>query len=224
MLKGLVDSLKEKKKRLQELKNSNNNKEEKTFDITISKDNNVCKIEISDYLLVNDYVERMKLIDENNLGKLLSFNILWNSEKQRINKGTFYLINSNDNFYNILINDDIIKIDQRNKDGNITEEKILSFDKNTQDYNYCSLKHNETGSTIFTKYYSKKSTNVKNLELSKNEAFYDIYSIACNLENIDGIDNILSIDLLKYQVLNDISRRLFSKSKSKVLKYPYQFH
>ncbi len=63
MFKELIDKLKIKKKQIQNCITDNNTIEnnlieQSSFDILISKQNNIYKIEISDYISIGDYVKK----------------------------------------------------------------------------------------------------------------------------------------------------------------------
>lgn len=63
MFKELIDKLKIKKKQIQNCITDNNTIEnnlieQSSFDIFISKQNNIYKIEISDYISIGDYVKK----------------------------------------------------------------------------------------------------------------------------------------------------------------------
>lgn len=204
-------SLKEKLKKFKEkILNSSDIKskikcnEKDIVDITIFCENNIFIIQISDYISISAYMEKMKKIDKYEINQYICNSVLWNGSKQCVNKGTFYIIFNNDILYNIWINGDDLKIDERITKDNIIEEKLLFFNKSSNDYSYSSLKHDHTGSTFFTKFYTKqKKDSLRMFALSKEEAFNDIYSIISNLEEIVDIDNILNIDLLKEYILGD---------------------
>ena len=68
---------------------------------------------LDDYYTIQDYVDKMKEIDGLEIDKLLNLSVLWNSERQRVNKGTYYIFKHKTYLYNILINDEVIAIDER---------------------------------------------------------------------------------------------------------------
>lgn len=70
-------------------------------------------MKISDYITITDYVERMRQIDNLGLEKMVFNHVLWNSNKQKVNKGTYYVINTLNGIYNILINDELLIINER---------------------------------------------------------------------------------------------------------------
>lgn len=208
MLKELIYRLKLKKKQLE--KSVNDIQREKiNADIFVSKDNNVIKMEISDYISISDYVEKVKLYG---ILEKISNSVLWNSSKQLVNKGTYYIFTHNSRLYNILINGEELRIDERTKVNDVIEEKIIFYNNNTNDYRYTSFKHEQDGNTFFTKYYFKNGTPL--LELSKDEAYNDIYSIICNLETIKDIGNIISVDLLRRHILDDFDKENIQKKKT----------
>lgn len=214
MLKELIKVLKIKKKQLENSLINDDIKEEPTFNINISKDNNIYKIEINDYISIIDYLERMKSIDNYNLVNLISNNVLWNANKQKVNKGIFYIILDNNKLYNILIQNEILIINERVKKEDITEEKIISFNKINNNYDYCKFKHDKTGNTFYTRYYIKDDFSLEKIAISKEEAFEDINSITYNLENIEEINNIINTKILKQHILEDLTIKKLERRKS----------
>ena len=102
------------------------------FDITISTENNISKIVISDYISIGDYIKKSESSDEFHLLNLLSNSVLWNNRKQKVNKGIFYVTSTSNRLYNIFFTDKTIKIDERTKiefdetfqKENVTEEEL----------------------------------------------------------------------------------------------------
>ena len=211
MFKELIDKLKAKKKQLQNYRIENNTMETKTVEqnkshITISVQNKISKIEINDYISMEDYEKIMKSSEEYQILELLCNCVLWNSNKQRVNKGTYYVIIVDNRIYNILFTGDKIKIDERTKiqldeqtqKENITQERAITLNINKNEYRYYSAKHDKTGNTFYIKYYNKNRLySLGTLDLNKEEAYEEINSVIHNLENIEGIKNILNIPFLK---------------------------
>lgn len=228
MLKELIDKLKAKKQQLNKLDTHNKNIEnkvnekEKLFDITITKQDNIYKLEISDFISAIDYMDRMKKIDEYGLLNILGNSVLWNSNKQKINKGTYFIIQTDNELYNILITNENIEIDERIKKEldeetgkeSITAEKNLALNINDCEYRYCSFRHDKTGSTYHTRYYNKnRAYSLGALDLSIEESFEEINILINNLEKIEGIKNIIDINLIKKYVLDDITKDIEQKKK-----------
>ena len=84
MLKELIDKYLRRKKVVEE--KIQPVEEKQVFDISISRCNNVFIVDVSDYVTIGDYVERMHEIDNYNLLDLIGNAILWNSKRQRVNK------------------------------------------------------------------------------------------------------------------------------------------
>ena len=228
MFRELIDKLKAKKKQLQSSTINNETietkpiEEENKFDITISSQNNIYKIEISDYISVGDYIEKMKSSDEFHILDLICNCVLWNSDKQKVNKGTYYVISIANRIYNILFTDEKIRIDERTKieideqtqKENITEERVITFYSNKNEYHYFGAKHDKTGDTYYTRYYNKNRLySLGSLDLSKEETYDEINSVIYNLEGVEGIANILDIELLKEHILKDLSKNLHQRKK-----------
>ena len=227
MFKELIDKLKAKKKQLQNYRIENNTMETKTVEqnkshITISVQNKISKIEINDYISMEDYEKIMKSSEEYHILELLCNCVLWNSNKQRVNKGTYYVIIVDNRIYNILFTGDKIKIDERTKiqldeqtqKENITQERSITLNINKNEYRYYSAKHDKTGNTFYIKYYNKNRLySLGTLDLNKEEAYEEINSVIHNLENIEGIKNILNIPFLKTNILEDLGKSFQQRKK-----------
>ena len=156
MLKNLINKLKLQRNELNNFIDYHDPIEIKpVVDITITKENDFIKMKISDYISVADYVERLENNDEYNLLKLVHNTVLWDSSRQCVSKGIYYIIQIDNRLYNIQINDNKIQIDERIRSEETIVEKYLSFNNETYDYRYSSLKHDSTGSTFYTKFYNK---------------------------------------------------------------------
>ena len=213
MLKELIDKLKAKKQQLQNPTFYNQTiEEEKTkFEILLSQENNFFKMEISDYISITDYVERMKEIDHFGIESFIGNAVLWNSREQKVNKGIFYVIVIGNRLYNILLDGNIIKIDERTKHDDIIVERILWLDTDNNDYGYALHNHDLTGDTFYTRFFSKKRANFGKLDLSADEFFKEISLVIANLEGVEGINNIFDINLLKRYILGDLGKNSNNK-------------
>ena len=228
MFKELIDKLKAKKIQIQNCRTDNNVMETKSieqnrFDITISNHNNISKIEISDYIPIEDYVKITKSSDKYHILDSLCNCVLWNSNKQKVNKGTYYVITIDNRIYNILFNGDKIIIDERTKieldeptqKENITQERVITININKNEFHYFSAKHDKTGNTFYTRYYNKNRLySLGALELHEEETYDEVNSVIHNLESIEGIENILDIELLKTNILEYLDENLPQRKKS----------
>lgn len=216
MVRELIDKLKSKKQQLQKYKTNDDTietKNQKEIDIKISKQDNIYKIEIYDYISIIDFVDKKNSGDEYGILDMLYNCVLWNSDKQKVNKGTYYVTIIDNRIYNILFTDDKIKIDERTKKEideqtkkeNIIEERVITYNINENKYHYYSAKHESDGNTYYTKYYNKnRKYSLGSLDLTEEETYEEIKSVIYNLENVEGIATILNIELLKEHVLNKL--------------------
>lgn len=170
---------------------------------------------ISDYISIVDYSERMKLTDTFGMELMISNAVLWNSRKQKVNKGSYYVVTVDNRLYNILVNESIIKIDERIYDNGIIEEKILSFDSRNDDYSYTVHHHDSTGNTFYTRYFSQLSFG--NLDLSLEEFLKSSSLLISNLELIENIENVIDIKSLKNCIFADY-RDIDFNATSKMVK------
>ena len=229
MFKELITRLKQKKHQIQNYKTNNNDiktgikvHEEKEIEIIVSSQNNITKIEIPDYVCIGDFVDKKNYGEEYIILDLLCNCVLWNSDKQKVNKGIYYVIIIDNRIYNILFTDDKIQIDERisqifdevtNKE-NITQERVITYLPNQNKYRYYSAKHESDGNTYYTKYYNKnREYSLGTLDLTEEETFNEVTSVISNLETIPSIETILDIELLKEQILNDLKKDYLIKTR-----------
>ena len=229
MLKELIEKLKRKKHQIQSYKSDNDDintgikvHEEKEVEIIVSSQNNITKIEIPDYVCIGDFVDKKNYGEEYKILDLLCNCVLWNSDKQKVNKGIYYVIIIDNRIYNILFTDEKIQIDERinpifdeitNKE-NITQERVITYLPNQNKYRYYSAKHESDGNTYYTKYYNKnREYSLGTLDLTEEETYEEVKSVIFNLEIINGIETILDIELLKEQILNDLSKNSLQRKK-----------
>ena len=201
MFKELIDKYLRRKKVVEE--KIQPVEEKQVFDISISRCNNVFMVVVSDYVTIGDYVERMHEIDNYNLLDLIGNAVLWNSKRQRVNKGTYYVIMHDGYLYNILLGEEETIIDERIKVDDHTVEKHIDLHKNG-DYNFTHFKHDKVGSTYYTMYYSKKGFPIKNFELSKEDAYELISDLLSRFELVPSSDNILDVNMFRDNVLDDL--------------------
>ena len=201
MFKELIDKYLRRKKVVEE--KIQPVEEKQVFDISISRCNNVFIVDVSDYVTIGDYVERMHEIDNYNLLDLIGNAVLWNSKRQRVNKGTYYVIMHDGYLYNILLGEEETIIDERIKVDDHTVEKHIDLHKNG-DYNFTHFKHDKVGSTYYTMYYSKKGFPIKNFELSKEDAYELISDLLSRFELVPSSDNILDVNMFRDNVLDDL--------------------
>ena len=135
----------------------------KGVEMSISKEEDYLKLVIEDYCTLNDYADKIEEIDKNGIDKLLNNSVLWNNGKQRVNKGIYFVFKHNGNLYNILINDDMIKIDERTRIGEEIADKVISFYKNDKYYRYFRCMHDKNGSSYDTMYYNSNGFEIKAL-------------------------------------------------------------
>ena len=206
MLKELINKLKNKKQKLAVLSNEVNTKTEETeianFKIQITNDNNIYKVEISDYISMQDYCDRMDLIDKDNVADLIFMSVLYNSETRGPKSGVYFIFCKDNRIYNILINESEIKVAERTLLGEEKEERIITFPVDGSDYHYFRCKHDKIGSSYATRYFSKNGTLMPKLELTREEFVDDITAIIGRIKEIDSIENIYDVNIISDVILN----------------------
>ena len=79
---------------------------------------------------------------------------------------------------------------------------------------FFSAKHDKTGNTFYTRYYNKNRLySLGALELHEEETYDEVNSVIHNLESIEGIENILDIELLKTNILEYLDENLPQRKK-----------
>lgn len=167
---------------------------EPPFTINILQEQEFLKVEISDYISLKDFMDTIRLIDTFGATNLLCNSVIWNTDKQQVNKGTYFIIDLDDYLYNILINDEITIIDERIKKQAITEERKIELTNNN--FWYIFLKHENTA-TIYEKHYNNNQPEWPMSNLPKEEVLSGISAIISNLEQIAGIENIIDLNILR---------------------------
>lgn len=209
MFSKLIEKIKLRNMKMALLTKSNEDiqKEEELpleIKISVTYDNGVYKIEIDDYMSISEYFEQMAIVDTLGVNEYIGNSVLWNSSKQRINNGIIYVILVGNKTYNFLVRDDEVIVDERiNVDGDITERVIYYYGEK-DDYDFVKYKHDKTGNTYYTMYYSKKGFPLKTLEFSKEEAFSEISCELSRVDDISNIRNIIDVESLKQNILNDL--------------------
>ncbi len=195
MFERLINKFKTKKYKLQKPTLNQDSPEEQkpSFNILLSQKDKFFKMEISEYISLVDFVEKMKEIDNLGIESMISNSVIWNSSMQRINKGTYYIIVVDNRLYNILISDGCLIIDERTKINEITEERVIRLENN--DYWCTFFKHDATGSTFYTRYYNTHGFSLGALDLTREEAIETFRPVIENLRNIDGIDDVIDLNI-----------------------------
>lgn len=196
MFARLINKLKTKKYKLQKptLHQDIPEEQKPSFDILLSQKDKFFKMEISDYITIVDFDERMREIDNFGIEPMISNSVMWNSSKQRVNKGTYYIIEVDNRLYNILISDGCLMIVERTKINEITEERIIRLE-NT-DYWCTFFKHDATGNTFYTRYYNTCGFSLGALNLTTEETIETFKPVIENLRNIPGIEDIIDLDTI----------------------------
>ena len=185
------------------------------FEIKITKNGDIYKVEISDDLLIKEFVEKIKSDDKYQILTLISSNVLWNSVIQKIDKGVYYVMSKDNKIFNIAFADNGLKIDERislDEDiitgkKNIVEEKIITLDFESMNYYYFSGKHDSNGSTYYGKYYSKKKTShIQEFYFSAEECYDEISKIIFDLNDY-GISDVIDMEMIDKYVLLEIDKR-----------------
>lgn len=203
MIRNVINQLKHKRNQLTNL-SSFEQPIIAPVEITISEETDCYVMYISNYVDALEYSKKKDEIDKMGISNRISMSLLWNSCRQKINKGIYYIFLKDDDLYNIWINGKEIKIDERLKVGEETYEKIISFKLDSNDYSFTSFKHDKIGSTFYTKYYGTQKMDMGKLSLNKEEAYEEIMMFLNNVLEIENILDIVDINLLMDRVYQDL--------------------
>lgn len=209
MFRKIIEKLSDKKRRLLHANSSKIPKIIETLDLKIAliKEEDYFKMEINDYISIVDYVDRMKSIDKYGIEQMVSNAVLWNSKYQKVNQGIYYIIPFENKLYNILINADFVKIDERIHKNKIVEEKIFLFDIVDKDYSYTYHNHDEFGDTFLTRYFNKQGLSFGKLDLAAEEFIYDFKLLINNLKMLKHINKIIELETIEQFVHLDLEEK-----------------
>ncbi|MDE6292686.1 MAG: hypothetical protein K2L98_03300 [Bacilli bacterium] len=205
MIRKLIDKLKYKKEELVEVSSrvETEEKQEEKVDIVIDTYKNFFRMYISNYVSVNNYDERTNEIDPDKMSDNISMNIMWNSGRQKINKGTFYVLLEDNVIYNFMIDGDKIKIDERIKFDEESHERIFSFDLGSGAYRLVFFKHNRFGSTFHNMSYPPDKY-MEEFGLTREETYDEVKGLLERVEQVENILDLMDVNLIKDVVLNDL--------------------
>ena len=123
--------------------------------------------------------------------------------------------------YNILINEYVLKIDERtlidfddeSQKDNVTIERIIRYAKDKYEYSYTCFKEDKTGDSSNLKFYPNDNPFLAILTLSLEEAYSEVESVISNLEGIEGVNSIVDLELLRSSILEDMKKKMEEDSK-----------
>lgn len=186
--------------------------EDNDVEISLIGENGFYKLEISDYISLNNH-KLDNVISSNGDVKAIFDELPARIfvDDMRVNKGIFYFIIFDNKTYVIYMCDNTLRINEFIKKDidleynkkNVEFERILIYDKETDQHDFTIYRHDECRSSYYCKTYNnyKELPNYVleffNWELSKKDAFREINDLISNLENIPKIENIIDINFLK---------------------------
>lgn len=206
MIRDFIDDLKRKRQRLVEFGSSKDfyEDEKQGVDIIIDKHKNFFRMQISDYVNICEYSNKTDKEDIYGMSKKISMSVLWNSGKQKINKGTFFVFVDGDAIYNFWVNGNEIRIDERIKLEEESQERILRFNLDTNEYGFTFFKHDIFGSTFYTKYYHSKGIDMGKLAFSKKEFADEVKLFLERISSVENVFEIIKLRLISERLFNDL--------------------
>lgn len=199
MFNCLIKTLKDKKEELLSFSPKSDDA------IVVENTPDYFKMVLKDYMEVGMYSDIIDNLDPDKISDKISFSVLWNTTKQRINKGTFYVISIDDKTYNIWFDGLDVKLDERIKVGEETHEKIIKVDMGSGNFHFTSLKHDKIGSTFYTMYYHPGEALIPAMSFSKEEALGEINKMLDNFLDIEISNSIVNIEEIRNIILRDLS-------------------
>ena len=180
-------------------------------DVMTYKIGNYFKVSIDQNYPIEEFHSKMKSNDKYSLFSLIRNCILWNSKLQRVNNGSIYIFVVNNRLYNVLINKDKIKIVEITRNEEIEEERLLSYEIDSEEYYYFSVSGIKNKGIVSTKYYNKVEVDLGRLNYTDNEASNEIASVLNNISQFEDIKTIVDIDFIREKVLTDIQEKKVNK-------------
>ncbi len=183
----------------------------KSFNIDVFENNGLYKIEISDYISISDYLERIRVLNLEDIDSKLTSGVMWNGKKQCINKGIYFAFTHDDRQYCILKNENEIIIEERTKIGEEMQDKILEISLRDFKYHYFRCMHDKTGSSYDTRFYSRGSSVIKKLELTREEFDDDFNGLVGRLSTFEYILDVIDILEINNLIISSIDDTFIKK-------------
>ena len=185
----------------------------RTIYMIFSKEGKILKMKLSNDLTMEEYAEIVCAVDQYAITDMISNSLLWDNKKQKINKGSYYVLSANGILYNVYVDEFDVVIDVRTKEGNITAESVINYNLINNKYSLHTFENDEKGSTSNVRYYENSGIRMIANKISRDEAYKIINDILINLVglNIDRLD----MDSIKDSILTDMNN---SRSHIKALK------
>ena len=142
------------------------------------------KMTIDDDIVMQDYSMAIRSNGDNL--KTFVFAVVWNDEKQMVNRGTYYAFTHRDRKYNIAVTEDKVLIDETTPFKKGTIEKRLVVE-NSGEYDYFKCRHDEMGSTHDMEYFTSRNETFLAREIGREEFDEDLKMVFSCLETFDGL-------------------------------------
>lgn len=172
--------------------------------ISVSNEDNITKIEITDTISIYDY---LKYVEGTEFGKLplkVVFIDGYDFLSSSLTPQTIYIYKEDNKVYYVTDSDSSLRVIESVK-GSEIEELILDMNKKENTFRITKSLHDLSLSTIYCKSYPMEIDYVPELTLDRLEAFDLTKSLIKRIGEIEELDKIANVyDLYKYtNVLDD---------------------
>ena len=188
-------------------KTSNDNfGDNKDVCISVTKEDFYTILEIKNEFGFEDCNEEIRESNEYKYLDKVESRLVFDKEKRKFRKGTYYIFDFNGYSYTILITNTKVMINEIAKNRydeercleNIIEEKILDFTILGMEYSFTKYKHESNFSTYYHMFYDNfRESIIPEFEFSKNDAYAEIKELVDNLSCVEWLPDFLDRTLLE---------------------------
>lgn len=167
--------------------------EPKEVDIDISYLGNITKVDIKEDCHISNYVPTMKKYGQEWVEDKIPNSVLL--EGLNIKKKTIYLFEKDNRRYACYSNSDVIVINEMiTLENNHIDDRRIEIRKKDDSYTIHNLKHDETRSTYFVKFYNSNDPEQAFFQLGKDNALNIAQDMLDSLSKISGVSTIIDLE------------------------------
>ena len=199
-------------------------------DVSISLENGVHRMNISDSMPLNIFLEKVRELNPEDAKIILQLPLsILSNDSRNVTKGSYFWKDINNASYVIIINKDSIGINEKSQIDNIIVERMLYFDLRLNRFRISRSLHESqnNNSTIENKSFDSaiqqpKNNLIESFILEADEALEEADTLFKNVEHEEEI-----LDILKERVdLNKIKESIylyFSSRMTEETSFPFKF-
>ena len=200
----MFNFFKKKRKVVYNEKIRKNNELPKTTEIIVSNYENLIIVDIKENCSITDYCNYLKSINCEYLFNKIWNSTIWDSKKQQVKSNKIYYVKQNNAEYNIYNNEEKTFIVERRtieEKSPWIEEIVITIYKEKDNYQIARLKHDETRSTFYTKFYNSDKLEETLFYLANaNDIGLEMLE---RLNLIDNIDKIINVEEIKGKIIKE---------------------